>query len=252
MKKILLSLVAGTALLLTGCLETTQEITLKEDGSGTIMTTSDMGQLISMAKNMGGGEKLSQAAEQKMDTVISMEKASDSIPNLTAEEKEIVKKGSLRLNMDLDKDVFKTTTSFSFTSASQLSICNKLAGKMLATAMKDRMGEAGGMPMGGEMPEPSSIEDYYTYSMENGEFSRKLIKDKYDNVANDQYLQGMQQAAQMGLTPKTTYIITLPRPAKEVEGKRAKLSDDKMKVTIEAELDDFFATPSLLEFKIKY
>ncbi|HMK27675.1 MAG TPA: hypothetical protein VK483_16705, partial [Chitinophagaceae bacterium] len=58
MKKILLSLLAGSAILLTSCLETTQEITLKDDGSGVYVNTNDMGKVLTIAKNMGAADKI--------------------------------------------------------------------------------------------------------------------------------------------------------------------------------------------------
>lgn len=51
---------------------------------------------------------------------------------------------------------------------------------------------------------------------------------------------------------KATYVINLPRPATKAEGKYVKLSEDKMKVTISADIDDFFEDASAFEFKIKY
>jgi len=56
MKKIVFSLITSVTLLLTSCLETTQEITLNEDGSGTISNTNDMSALIGIAKQMGEGK----------------------------------------------------------------------------------------------------------------------------------------------------------------------------------------------------
>ena len=56
----------------------------------------------------------------------------------------------------------------------------------------------------------------------------------------------------MGLSMKATSVINLPRPAQKAEGKGIKLSEDKKKVTITADLDDFFADPAKLEYKIKY
>lgn len=57
MKKLLLSLFAFT-FLLVGCLETTQEITINEDGSGTVVNTNDFSALIGLAKQMGGAGDL--------------------------------------------------------------------------------------------------------------------------------------------------------------------------------------------------
>ena len=58
MKKILFTFLSATVLLFTSCLETIQEITIKEDGSGTMSSTSDMGALLGMAKQMGGGAEM--------------------------------------------------------------------------------------------------------------------------------------------------------------------------------------------------
>jgi hypothetical protein len=102
------------------------------------------------------------------------------------------------------------------------------------------------------MPEPSSFDDYYTLEFSNGELTKKVNKDKYAGAESDEYLKGVKQVSSMGLTMKASYIINLPRPAQKAEGKNVKLSDDKKKVTISADIDDFFADPSSLEFKIKY
>ncbi len=249
MKKILLSLFTVSTLFLTGCLETTQEITLNEDGSGTISNQNDLSQIMALANQMGAGKEMEQASMKKIDSTISFEKGADSITSFTPEEREMARKGTMRINADMEEGVFLTKMTFPFSSPDQIPAYNKMSGKIMADVLKERAGE--NMPAG-EMPEPSSIDDYYTYEFSNGELKRKLNKEKYATVESDEYLKSMQQGSSMGLVMKANYIINLPRPAKEVEGKGAKLSEDKKKVTITADLDDFFADPSLLEFKIKY
>lgn len=251
MKKTILSLIVGTVLL-TGCLETTQEITLKEDGSGTLSTTSDMSAVLGLAKQMGGGE-MEKAAEQVVDTTVLLGAKADSIPDLTSEEKELLKKGSMNMKFNLKNDEFKTRLNFPFSNPAEIGVFNKLTGKLLATAMKDQVGSSPmGGGMGGEMPPFSSFDDYYTLEFSNGELKKKLNKDKYAFASSDEFLTGMKQAASMGIPVGATYIINLPRPAEKVEGKNVKLSEDKMKVTVKVELDDFFDDPEKLEFKIKY
>lgn len=252
MKKTFLAILAG-CFLLTGCLETTQEITLKEDGSGSLSTTSDMGTILGMAKQMGGASELEKAGDKAMDTTIMLGAQADSIPDLTMEEKELLKKGSMNMKFNLKADELKTRLHFPFTNPGQIAAFNKLTGKLLSTALKDQMGNspmAGGM--GGEIPPMSSFDDYYILEFSNGELKKKLDKEKYNTVSSDEYLNGLKQAATMGIPVGATYVINLPRPAEKVEGKNAKLSDDKMKVTVKVELDDFFDDPEKLEFKIKY
>jgi len=249
MKKIVFSLIASVTLLLTSCLETTQEITLNEDGSGTISNTNDMSALIGIAKQMGGGEDM-QGADQVIDSSISMVEGADSIPNLTTEERELARKGNLRFNVDVKNEKFLTKLSFPFKTPAEIVIYNKLSGKIMTETLKEQMGE--GMPMGGEMPEPSSFDDYYTVEFTNGLLTKTLNKEKFAKVEDDEYMKSMKETAAMGLTMKANYVINLPRPAKVAEGKGIKLSEDKMKVTISSDLDDFFDDPAKLEFKIEY
>jgi hypothetical protein len=251
MKKLLFSLIAGS-LLLAGCLETTQEITLKDDGSGTLVNTNDFSALISLAKQMGGAGELEKAGDMSKDTTISMKEGADSIPNMTPEEREILRNGSLRVNVNMKDEKFLTSLELPFKSPNDIIAVNKISGKAMTETMKDQM--AGGLPMGGnsEMPEPSSFDDYYKFDFSNGELTRKLDKEKYAGVESDEYFKGIKEASAMGLTMKATYIINLPRPAEKAEGKGIKLSEDKKKVTISVDIDDFFNDPEKLEYKIKY
>jgi hypothetical protein len=248
MKKILITLFSASAILLTSCLDVTQEITLKEDGSGTYVNTNDMSKLVTIAKNMGAAsnEKIPAA----MDTSFSFASAADSIADLSPADKELLKKGTMHIKMSQADEQFITTMSFPFTTLDDIQKFNRLSGKMMMQSMKDKMPE---MPAGaGAMPEPSSFDDYYTLEFSKGELKKKLNKEKYANVDQDEFLNGLKQAGSMGIPISSTYIINLPRPAEKAEGKNVKLSEDKMKVTVTSTMDDFFDNPESLEFKIKY
>lgn len=254
MKKILLSLFAGVSLLLTGCLETTQEVTLNEDGTGTLKNSSDMSSVLSLAQNMGGAGQLEKMGFSKLDTLISLADKVDSIPGLTEEEKSLLRTGKLNMKLDLEEGQMVMQTSFPFKQAGEIAILNKLTAKLANDMLTERMKDSpmAGAMGGQEMPEPSSFDAYYDISYENGEIKKKLNKEKYASVSSDGYLNGLKQAADFGIPVSATYVFNLPRPAEKLEGKKAKLSDDKMKVTIKAELDDFFENPENLEFKVKY
>ena len=249
MKKILVTLFAGCAILLTSCLETTQEITLNDDGSGTYVNTSDMGKILTIAKNMGAAS--SDKMPQAIDTSISFASTADSIPDLSAADKELLKKGSLQIKMSVEDEKFISIMSFPFSTLDDIQKINRLSGKMMMQSMKDKMPAE--MPMGADaMPEPSSFDDYYTLEFSKGELKKKLNKEKYADVDKDEFLNGLKQAAAMGIPVTSTYIINLPRPAEKAEGKNVKLSEDKMKVTVLTTMDDFYDNPEKLEFKIKY
>lgn len=252
MKKIFFVLTAA-CFVLTGCLETTQEITFKEDGSGTLTNTSDMGTLLDMVKTMGAGSELEKAGDKTMDTTIALAGMTDGMTEASAEEKQLLSKGSMGLKMNLKESQFKTTLSFPFANTDQISVFSKLTSKVVGSLLKDEMASSPmASQMGGDMPDITSIEDYYTLKFEKDGVKRTLNKDKYAGVSNDEYLSGLKQATAMGLEAHNTCIINLPKAAQKVEGKNAVLSDDKMKVTIKATLDEFFDSPEALEFKVKW
>jgi hypothetical protein len=250
MKKLLFSLVAGTSVLLTSCLETTQEVTLNDDGTGTYVNTNDMGKLLSIAKNMGAASS-DKTVDEAIDTSISFVAVADSMPGFSTDEKELLKKGTMHIIMNMEDEKFTTAMSFPFSSLDEIQRFNSLSGKMMMESMKDKMPSE--MPMGMDaMPEPSSFDEYYTLEFSRGEIKKKLNKEKYANVEKDEFLNGLKQAAAMGIPVTSTFIINLPRPVEKAEGKNVKLSEDKMKVTILSTMDDFYDHPEALEFKIKY
>ena len=252
MKKLFLAVLTGCTFFLAGCFETTQEITLNEDGSGTFSNTNDMSALIGLAKQMGGGAEMEKAPQQIIDSTISMQNGADSIPNLTPEEREVARAGSLNIKMNLKEENFLTKLTFPFSSASQIASLQKLSDKIMAETLKDQMGKNESPAGLDQMPEQSSFDDYFTLDFSNGELTKKVNKDKYADVEKDEYLKGVKQASAMGLVMKANYIINLPRPATKAEGKNVKLSDDKKTITISVDINDFFEDPASMEFKIKY
>jgi hypothetical protein len=79
-----------------------------------------------------------------------------------------------------------------------------------------------------------------------------LNKEKYAGVETDETMKGLKEISGMGMPMNNTTIINLPRAAKKVEGKNAKLSDDKKKLSIVASTEDFFDDATKLEFRVEY
>src|SRR5690242_16177727 len=120
MKKIILSVLIASSLLLAGCFESTQEITLNEDGSGTVSNTTDMSAIIALVKQMGGGKDLGKASEQSIDSSFSLAAGADSIPNLTPQEKELVRKGTASILVSMKDEKFVTNIKFPFSAANEI------------------------------------------------------------------------------------------------------------------------------------
>jgi hypothetical protein len=153
--------------------------------------------------------------------------------------------------MDLANEKFFTTLNFPFTSTEQLAKLDQLAQKVTQQTMQKQMGAEGGMPGMGEMPK-ATIDEYYTTTYLKGSIEKKVNKEKYAGLANDEGMQNLKKASEEGIPMNTTLIFNLPRPAKKAEGKSVTLSEDKKKVTIKSSLEDFFDDASKLEFRIEY
>lgn len=253
MKKVFLSIGIFCMVALAGCFETIQELTIKEDGSGSIHNTTDMSAGIGMIKQFGG-DKASEMDKLSTDTTILLESVIDSIPNLTPEEKSIVRRGSMGMNINMKDEKFIITLNFPFNKLEEIQMLNRLSARVMEESMKNKMGEnkmSDSMNMT-DGPRASSVDDYFDINYANGLVSKKLNKEKYSSADNDEYLKGMQKMGETGAPMLSTFIINLPRPAKKVTGKNAEVSADKKKITIKNTIDDFFEEPSKIEFRIEY
>ncbi|NDF97744.1 MAG: hypothetical protein EB101_02205 [Chitinophagia bacterium] len=250
MRKLFLAVLLASTLL-TGCLDNTQEITLNENGGGLFSASTDMGDLLGLVRQMGAAQDLSGLEKQKLDTVILLADAADSLEGLTSEEKALVGKASLALNMDLSTDKMKTGIRMPFDHPGQAAIIQPLSGKLLGDVARRQLD--GKLPTGGrQMPAPSSFEAYYDLTIEKGSIRRVLNKERYARAEEDEFLKGMRELSGMGLSMKSTYVINLPRPATKAEGKSLKLSEDKRKITLSVDIDDFFDEPEKLQYLIEF
>lgn len=255
MKKLMFLLAGGIILFLAGC-QTTKEISIRPDGSGTVVSVTDMSGLIGMAKMSGKNDDLEKYGEKSIDTTVSLGDIADSIPDLTPEEKTLFSNGTIGFNMDVKNDKFIIRLEFPFTNMSQLKLVDKLIHQAGQEMLRDKMGEEGendGLPPGllGTGKEKGSADDYYVYTYTKGLIEKKLIRDKYATVADDKLMESVKKMSAMGVG-NSTVIIKLPAPAKKAEGKNVELSDDKRTVTITENMEDFFQDGTSLEFRIEY
>jgi len=255
MKRIVLFLLAASVIFLTSC-ETTKEITLRPDGTGILTTTSDMSSMLGLAKMAGEGKDLDKLKEEKaVDTTVSMEKLVEELPDLTAEEKELVKKGTLGFNMDLKNDKLITQLTFPFSNTSEISTIDKMYTRVMAQVMKEQMdssktGMPAGLPGGDKLPS-GSIDNYYAFNLSKGLVERKLLADKYAKLGDDEGMQSMKEMSGVGIG-NSKLILYLPSPVKKTEGKGVTVSEDKKTVTIMSSMEDFFDDGKSLEFRIEF
>jgi hypothetical protein len=210
--------------------------------------------MIGMMKQFGGDDAKKMETLSK-DTTIALANVADSIEGLTPGEKLLLKDAVLKLNINIPDEKFIIKLTAPFSKVEDISRLNAVLGKAMAQAMKKQMSEG---PMGGDgnaqdnSKSPKSFDDYYVTSYSNGVFTKKLDKTKYADAENDEFMKSMKEMSGMGAPMTMNYVMNLPRPAKKVEGKAVKLSDDKKKITINVTIDDFFDNPEKFEYRIEY
>jgi hypothetical protein len=238
-------------ILLVGCFETTQEIIINKDGSGIFTNTTDLGNMIGLLKQMGGDEVNKM---QNTDTTISLTGVADSIAGLTAEQRRIVNKGTMKLTLNMQDEKLLVKLNFPFEKLSEVELLKEALPKLSVSALKKLPG-GDQMPTGTADADSSKIktfDNFFDDTISKKLISRTLNKTKYATAADDEFMKSLQQMSGMGSPIVANYIINLPRPAKKVEGKAVKLSDDKKKVTVSVTGDDFFDDPSKFEYRIEY
>jgi hypothetical protein len=238
-------------ILLPGCFETTQEVTINKNGSGIFTNTTDLSNMIGLIKQMGGDEANKM---QNTDTTISLTGVADSIAGLTAEQRRLVNKGTMKLTLNMQDEKLLVKLDFPFEKLSDVELLKEILPRLSVSALKKLPG-GDQMPAGAADADSSKVktfDNFFDDTISKKLISKTLNKVKYATVADDEFMKSLQQMSGMGSPIKVNYIINLPRRAKKVEGKAVKLSDDKKKVTVSVTSDDFFDDPSKFEYRIEF
>jgi len=251
MKKPASLFIITCCILLVGCFETTQDLTINKDGSGIFTNTTDLSNMIAFIKQMGGDEA---DKMQDTDTTISLTGVADSIAGLTADQKRIVNKGTMKLTLNMQNEKLLVKLNFPFERLTDVELLKDVLPKLSVSALKKLPG-GDQMPAGTGGADSSTIktfDNFFDDTFSKKIISRTLNKAKYATAADNEFMKSIQQMSGMGSPVKVNYVINLPRPAKKVQGKSVKLSDDKKKVTVSVTSDDFFDDPSKFEYQTEY
>jgi len=250
MKFLKFILPAVLALGFAGCVDITESVDVRDDGSGQLTMDIDMSQMIDMLQTYMGKDELAQKGMAKMDTTILLKDVLDTSTALSEDKKAILRPGRVHIKIDMDAKVFTVHSMFPFTSLPNL--------QKLYTLMNDGslnnaklFGSLGG-GAGGGSPDMSQFNSVFDFSCKDGLLVKKLNKEKFEALKNDPQLAQMKQAAQMGMEINYTTTLSLPRPIKSARNPLAKLSDDKKTVTMKFNLVDVFDHPDQFEYTVEY
>lgn len=256
MKKLFSLLLIASLFSLTGCLEIVRNITINENGTGSLDTKIDLGQVFELVKSMGQEQQLEQAREKQIDTVMQVKDLAAKNDKLTAEEKQLLSAGNIRININVDSGIFYTQSKIPFKDLADIEKINILSQRFLNTTMDKVLDEGKAEPVEEDKESllGATFDEYFITTYTKNSIEKTLDKTKENPFANpnDEATKAMQEMSAMGMEVKNTIVYNLPRPAKKVEGKNAVLSADKKKVTITTTFSDMTTDPTALQFKISF
>jgi hypothetical protein len=244
-------------LLLSGCFEINEQIDIKPGGNGSLSVKTDMSQLIELMQNYLGKEDIDeQLPKGALDTIVYMKNIPDSVSNMSAENRALVKDGTVHIKLNVDEKVFKTDLFVPFENQGNLQkLYNSMNNQSMGMAglfknmagQKDSMGD-----QQQNMPDMSQFNSVYDFQSHDGLLSRKLNAEKWKNLQESAQFSQMKEAAGMGIEVPYTLTVNLPRPVKKVDNSLAVISADKKQIVIKYNLVEVFQHPEQFEYTIVY
>ena len=250
-------LTVALAVFFVSCYEVNEEIEINADGSGSYVTKMDMGQLIEMMQTYAGEEELKkEGLDRALDTTILFNSLIDSAKDATAEQKELMKDGKMKMQMNIREKVFKLDLSFPYKNLNSLQqlMSGKAGGTGMTSALKNVFGKKEGEqePAAPKGPDMGDFAAIYNVTIKNGLIEKKVNAEKYKEFIDRPEMAQMKQLASSGMEILYTTTIKLPRAAKKADNPLIKLSDDKKTVTMRYNLLELLETPEKFAYTIEY
>ena len=231
------------ALSLASCMFT-EEIYIKNDGSGSYAFKMDISQMVESMKEISTKDSLK--APQVVDSIIYfkdiLEKRKDSIQKLDPEDRmalEAIK--DLKLHMLIDEEEGKMLLDFGmdFKHISELQ------------NMQDKISKAQALNDNKDDDEGLKSKSDVAYSFKNKVFKREVIMKDLSSEELEVVEQSIKQSNSFLDGTMYKIIYHFESPIKKVSFKGAMISDDKKTLTIEVPLDSVMKNPKWLEFEVK-
>lgn len=253
-------LLACSLVLLAGCYDITEVITINPSGTGHYETHMDLSQLVSMIRSVAAMDSSKDLASfhENLDSTLQFGSFLDTVQGIDPSTKAILSRTTLHLKMAFDSGIFKVDMSAPFDNLTELqqlqdqysrSGSSLQALSHLLTAGKEG-GDNGSLPAGGMGPDRLSSILKTTWGQH--QITRTYNKLTYDSLMQDSSIQEVKSMSALLGDMKYKTIIHLPRPAIKVQSKASVLSDDRKTVTFEFNLTDIFYDPDSFTFTIDY
>ncbi|OQP66961.1 hypothetical protein A3860_00965 [Niastella vici] len=252
-------LAVALSVFFVSCYEVNEEIEINSDGSGTYVTKMDMGQLIDMMQTFAGDEELKKDGLDKVyDTTILFKSLLDSAKDVTAEQKELMKDGKMKMQMNIKEKIFKMDMNFPFKDQNSLQLLMSGkggSGTGISSAFKNMFGkkdEPADQPGAPKAPDMGDFAAIYDVTIKNGLIQKKVNAAKYKEFMDRPEMAQMKQLNSSGMEILYTTTIKLPRAAKKTDNPMIKLSEDKKTVTMKYNLLELLENPDKFAYSIQY
>lgn len=247
--------IAVGCMFLTSCLEINDETVIDENGSGTLSQSLDMSQLVDIMQAMGG-EEFDKYKDEKIDSVIYLKDVVDTVKGLTAEQRELMRRGRVGVKMNMGAKEFVIKAHYPFDNLASLQRLTSFfssAGTGLGNIMKKLgPGSDGEAHSDQSSPDIDILLQVFDYKISNGSIARTVNQDKLKRLLDNPKLTEIKSGADMGIEVKYNVVYKLPRPVKKVDNAKAELSANKKTVTIQTNLLEIFKNPEQFAFTIEY
>jgi len=238
-----------SAFFFTAC-NFTEELHIKEDGTGKININFDGSQLMQMA-----GDKITKGEEKKMDSIISfkelLEEKKDSISKLSPEQQAKLKKlEKFTMHMVVDSEAKKMNFSMfsDFKTVNELEDVFSSFQEASSSALNNSKGGASpkSPPMAGNADGTE-----VNYSFKNNIFSRntKIVDQELYNKSKDS-LNLEQMKGFLGGS-KYTLKYYFPRKIKKISREEALFSQDGKSFTLEVDFLAILEDPTILNVEVE-
>lgn len=227
----------------------TEEIHVKNDGSGSYNFKMDLGKMMAAMGDMGTkNDSIKKKKPEKQDTIIQfkdvLEEMKDSIKTLSSDERamlESLRDLKMRIKMDEEKKEMNMNFIYDFKNLSDLKNMSERIEKAQALGDKKKQQQSDAFKSNSDV----------LYSFKNKTFKRNVILKKQTEEEKEAYKNYLEQSAAMfeGSTYKIVYHFESKVKSVSIDG--AKISEDGKTVMLEMPFDKVMKDPLLLNFEVK-
>ncbi len=243
-----------TCLFFAGCLEVEEQTTFKTANTGDYTLAIDMGKMIAQLKMFGAGEQL--GSLQMKDTTIYFKDFIDKDTILSLQDKDLIRNGVMKMNLNPDDGEMKLTMSAPFTNPIQLNLIRSALFKMLEAGAKPGFKSIESMTQNAGSLSMLDLNILgFTLIVNKGIITNKLSNpDQLKTfLNNDSTLQQIKQLAPlMGATVSFKNVYTFATPIKNFTATNGTISENRKTIIIKNELNNLFENPASFEFTISY